>query len=115
MRDSETENPKTPLMESHPPLETPLHRFEPHAAAVSIDFSTSSSFGFPGQAFIAQYGAEQPVTTGGKFIFPGQKVSRLDMTTMQEQDFYLNTKRLSVTGSPNRPVLARFSPEGQTL
>jgi hypothetical protein len=81
---------------------------------VSFDFSSSDEFGFAGEAFVAEYGAEQPVTTGG-FIFPGQKIVRLDLETMRETDFYVKTKRMPGVEGPHRPVLARFSPDGNTL
>ena len=115
MQASDTENPTGPVLQDSPTPEQPLYLFEDHSAAVSIDFSTSASFGFMNDAFIAQFGAEQPVTTGGKFIFPGQKVSRLDLDTMQEHDFYANIKRLPGAEGPERPIMARFSPDGETL
>ena len=115
MADVEIDNPKSFVLQDHPQPEQPLHTFEDHAAAVALDFSSSAAFGFTGEAFVAQYGAEQPVTTGGAFVFPGQKVSRLNLSTMQEQDFYIKRKHVSPFGCPNRPILTRFSTDGTAL
>jgi glucose/arabinose dehydrogenase len=108
-----TKNPKGFLLRDHPgPPEQPLHLFEPHSAAVAIDFSSSERFGFRGEAFIAEYGSGAPFTSGGKIISRGHKIVRLDMTTMEERDFYVSK---SLTSGPRRPVQARFSPDGNSL
>jgi glucose/arabinose dehydrogenase len=112
MENLDSDNPKGFLLQDPLPPEQPLHLFEPHAAAVSIDFPPGSNFGFDGQAFVAEYGAGAPVTTGGKMVAPGQRLVRLDMKTMEEHDFYDST---GLTGGPRHPVQARFSPDGSTL
>jgi glucose/arabinose dehydrogenase len=115
MQHVEMDNPKAFVLENHPPVEQPLYSFQDHCSAVWLEFSSSTTFGYHGEAFVAQYGAEQPVTTGGKFIFPGQMVSRLNLDTLREEDFYLRTSRSPAAPCPNRPVLTRFSPDGETL
>ncbi|HEX2256257.1 MAG TPA: PQQ-dependent sugar dehydrogenase [Afifellaceae bacterium] len=108
----ETDNPKGFVLRDHPAApEQPLHVFTPHAAAASLDFATEA-FGFAGEAFVAEYGAGAPLTTGGKMISAGQKIVRLDMANMQERDFYIST---GMTGGPRHPVQAKFAPDGRAL
>lgn len=109
----DSENPKGFVLQEHPSEpEQPLYAFNPHSAAVTIDFSFSDAFGFRGQGFVAEYGSGAPLTTGGKMVSAGQKIVRLDMRTMQEQDFYINT---GLSGGPRHPVQAKFSPDGSAL
>lgn len=108
----DTENPKGFLLADHPSQpEQPLHLFEPHTAAVSIDFSRHGGFGFPEQAFVAQFGAGAPLTSGGKMMTRGHKIVRLDMNSFKEEDFFVSK---SYSG-PQRPVQAKFSPDGRSL
>ncbi|HYF31706.1 MAG TPA: PQQ-dependent sugar dehydrogenase [Chitinophagaceae bacterium] len=105
-----------PVLQNHPVPEKPLHAFEEHGAAVSIDFSSNNSFGFVNEAFVAEYGSEAPFTTGGKFIFPGHKIVRLNMRTMVEEDFYVKTSKIpGMSDGPERPVYLKFSPDGTAL
>lgn len=109
----ETGNPKGFVLQEHPsepPL--PLHVFPPHSAAVTLDFSSNDGFGFRGQGFVAQYGSGAPLTTGGKMVSAGNKIVRLDMRTMREEEFYIST---GLTGGPRHPVQAKFSPDGKAL
>jgi glucose/arabinose dehydrogenase len=110
----DSDAPTAPVMRDHPALEPPLYLFEAHCAAVSMDFSDSDAFGFRGEAFIAEWGAEQPFTTGGKMIFRGQKLVRLDLNSLQKSDFYRKRPGENLF-APNRPVMARFSPDGSAL
>ena len=113
MADVTTDNSKGFVMETHPSEpEQPLHIFTSHTAAVAIDFSISDRFGFEGQAFVAEFGSGAPFTSGGKVISRGHKIVRLDMATMQEEDFYVSR---SLVSGPRRPVQARFSPDGKSL
>lgn len=107
------ENPKGFVLQDHPSRPpAPLHVFTPHCAAVSIDFSSSDQFGFRGEAFVGQYGSGAPLTTGGSMDSPGKKIVRLDLTRMEEQDFYVST---GLIGGPTHPVQAKFSRDGRTL
>ena len=106
-------NPTGFLLQSHPSEPPPpLYAFAPHSAAVAIDFSPGGRFGYGGEAFVAHYGTGAPITTGGKMISRGQKISRLDLARKVEEDFYLST---GLTGGPRHPVQARFSPDGASL
>lgn len=107
------ENPSGFVLQDHPSQSPqPLHIFPPHSAAVAITFSPGGKFGFDGEAFIAHYGSGAPITTGGKMISRGQRITRLDMVGMAEEDFYVNA---GLTGGPRHPVQARFSPDGASL
>jgi glucose/arabinose dehydrogenase len=51
------------LLAHHPGTPpSPSARFEPHSGAMGLDFSRSSSFGYVGDAFVAQFGDATPVT-----------------------------------------------------
>jgi glucose/arabinose dehydrogenase len=46
------------VMQNQPPVEMPLTLFEPvHVSGIQIDFA-NESFGFPGEAFVAQIGTD---------------------------------------------------------
>jgi hypothetical protein len=110
------DTPKDAVLINEKRPEQPLHTFEEHSGAVSMDFSLSDQFGFQHEAFVAEYGSETPFTTGGKFMFPGHKIVRLNMDTMIEEDFYINTSKIpGVSGGPERPVQTKFSPDGKSL
>jgi glucose/arabinose dehydrogenase len=103
------------VLNKHPDLEEPLYTFENHSTATFMDFSRDEKFGYEGQAFVAQFGSEAPFTTGGKPVKAGRKVTRLDMKTMTEHDFFVS-KTFGVIGDgPNRPVFVKFSPDGESL
>ncbi|HEX8226854.1 MAG TPA: PQQ-dependent sugar dehydrogenase [Candidatus Saccharimonadales bacterium] len=102
-------------MAEHPPHEKPLKTFEEHSSCCTVELSTSDHFGYKGQAFISEYGSEAPFTTGGKPLGAGRRVTRLDLGTMTEHPFF-ESKTIGVIGDgPNRPVAAKFSPDGETL
>lgn len=115
MQRSKMDNPKGFVMQQHPEVEQPLHLFEEHSAAVAIDFSTSDQFGFKNQAFVAEFGSEMPLTTGGEITSAGHKIVRLDNGTMREEDFYVNTTPKPTGGGPKRPVMVKFAPDGEAL
>lgn len=91
-----------------------------HASADGFDFSRSPDFGHAGQAFIAEFGDEAPAT--GKVLGPvGFKVVRVDMQSGVVYDFAVNkgkkngpASRLG-SGGLERPVAARFTPDGAAL
>lgn len=103
------------VMMEHPAHEMPVHVFETHSSAVTLDFSTSDAFGFKGQAFVAEFGTEAPFTTGGKLLTAGRKVVRLDLETMTEHEFFESKTVAGIGEGPNRPVFVKFSPDGQSL
>jgi glucose/arabinose dehydrogenase len=91
-----------------------------HSSSDGFDFSKSERFGFVGQAFIAQFGDQAP--TVGKVRNPvGFKVVRVDPATGVIADFAINPGKqngpasLLESGGLERPIAARFSPEGTSL
>lgn len=94
-------------------------RFPVHSSADGFDFSRSDAFGHRGEAFVALFGDEAPAT--GKVLGPvGCSVVRVDPVTGVVEDFAVNRNRsgpASRTGGAGleRPVTARFSPDGRAL
>jgi glucose/arabinose dehydrogenase len=91
-----------------------------HSSSDGFDFSTSEAFGFQGQAFIAQFGDQAPLT--GKVSVPvGFKVVRVDVKTGQSADFAVNRGKENGpasflgTGGLERPVACRFDRGGENL
>ncbi|WP_242920909.1 PQQ-dependent sugar dehydrogenase [Pontibacter liquoris] len=110
-----------PLLQAHPNQPPkPAATFGVHSSSNGLDFSTNASFGFPGQAFVAQFGDMAPQV--GKVLGPvGFKVVRVDVHTGEITDFAVNKGKENGpasklgTGGLERPVAARFSPDGQSL
>jgi glucose/arabinose dehydrogenase len=98
----------------------PAAAFGVHASADGFDFSRSAAFGWPGQAFVAEFGDQAPQV--GKVLAPvGFKVVRVDPATGVVTDFAVNrgatngpASRLK-SGGLERPVAARFDPSGSAL
>ncbi|HET6567493.1 MAG TPA: hypothetical protein VFG50_05975 [Rhodothermales bacterium] len=91
-----------------------------HSSANGLDFSRSSTFGYQGEAFIAEFGDMAP--GAGKVLAPvGFKVVRVDPETGVVEDFAVNRGKLngpaSWQGSDGleRPIAARFDPSGTAL
>jgi hypothetical protein len=91
-----------------------------HSSSNGFDFSKSQSFGYVGEAFIAQFGDMAPKV--GKVLAPvGFKVVRVSTRNGVIQDFAVNRSKkngpASWTGGGGleRPVAAKFSPDGNTL
>jgi glucose/arabinose dehydrogenase len=91
-----------------------------HSSSVGLDFSRNPAFGYPGQAFIAQFGDLAPGV--GKVLGPvGYKVVRVDITSGVIQDFAVNVAEpgspasRSGSGGLERPVAVRFDPQGTAL
>lgn len=101
-----------------PPL--PKALFPVHSSADGFDFSRSASFGHVGEAFIALFGDEAPAT-GKVLASVGCSVVRVNVETGDIEDFAVN--RGSAAGPASkiggggleRPVAARFSPDGRIL
>jgi glucose/arabinose dehydrogenase len=91
-----------------------------HSSSDGFDFSRNDAFGFKGEAFIAQFGDQAPVT--GKVVAPvGFKVVRVNVSNGVIEDFAVNlgksngpASRLG-SGGLERPVAARFDASGATL
>jgi glucose/arabinose dehydrogenase len=101
-----------------PPM--PAARLGVHASADGFDFSRADAFGWPGQAFVAEFGDQAPGV--GKVIAPvGAKVVRVDVATGVVTDFAVNRGATngpaSVLGGGGleRPIAARFDPAGTAL
>ena len=95
-------------------------KFGVHSSASGFDFSTSETFGFAGQAFVAEFGDMAP--TVGKALAPvGYRVVRVDTESGVVEDFVLNrspkngpaTKLRS--GGLERPISVSFDPTGESL
>jgi glucose/arabinose dehydrogenase len=110
------DNPPGFVMQDHPERTPPAYVFsEDHAAATQLDFSRNEEFGYYGQAFVAEFGSGSPSTTGGHLVRAGQRIVRLETSTMSETDFYRNENPGFGGTGPERPVALRFSPDGTEL
>jgi glucose/arabinose dehydrogenase len=91
-----------------------------HSSSDGFDFSKNDRFGFSGQAFIAQFGDQAP-TVGDVRNPVGFKVVRVDPVTGVVADFAVNRGKQNGpasklgTGGLERPVAARFAPDGSAL
>jgi len=91
-----------------------------HSSSNMFDFSRSPFFGHVGEAFIAQFGDLSP--TAGKVLAPvGFKVVRVNVENGIVEDFAVNRGRVNGPASKigggglERPIAARFSPDGSAL
>jgi glucose/arabinose dehydrogenase len=98
----------------------PAAIFDVHSSTNGFDFSRSERFGHVGQIFAAQFGDMAPSV--GKVLHPvGFKVVRVDPQTGVIEEFAVNKGRSNGPASKigrhgfERPVAARFSPDGTAL
>lgn len=97
----------------------PAAFFGVHSSSNGFDFSPSGVFGYEGEAFVAQFGDLAPVA--GKVLHPvGFQVVRVDVATGDVQPFAVNRQDHGPAskvggGGLERPVAARFSPDGRSL
>lgn len=91
-----------------------------HSSSDGFDFSRNETFGYVGQAFIAQFGDEAPTT--GKVLNPvGFRVVRVDVETGVVEPFAVNRGKSNGPASMlngggfERPVAVRFTPDGSAL
>lgn len=91
-----------------------------HSSSNGIDFSRDEAFGYPGAAFVAQFGDMAPAV--GKVLAPvGYKVVRVDVETGVIHDFAANWGETNGpaswlnAGGLERPVNLRFDPSGRAL
>jgi glucose/arabinose dehydrogenase len=110
-----------PLLRNHPNKPPqPAAIFGVHSSSNGIDFSKSETFGFTGQAFVAQFGDMAP--KAGKVLSPvGFKVVSVDVNTGIIRDFATNkgkrngpASRLE-KGGLERPVSVKFNNKGDAL
>lgn len=109
------------LLSKHPAAPPdPVALFGVHASADGFDFSRNPAFGYAGQAFVAEFGDEAPTT--GKVLAPvGYSVVRVDTKTGVIYDFAANKGKSRGpaswlgSGGLERPVAARFNPDGTAL
>ncbi|MBD0305278.1 MAG: PQQ-dependent sugar dehydrogenase [Nitrospiraceae bacterium] len=110
-----------PLLVRHPGVPPPpVAIFGVHSSSDGFDFSRAAAFGYVGQAFIAQFGDQSPIS--GKVLSPvGFKVVRVNVETGVVEDFAVNRGRTNGPASKvgggglERPVAARFTPSGSEL
>ncbi|GAB3199165.1 glucose/arabinose dehydrogenase [Pontibacter aydingkolensis] len=110
-----------PLLAQHPDKPPkPAATLGVHSSSNGLDFSRSNSFGYQGEAFIAQFGDMAPGV--GKVLSPvGYKVVRVNVENGVVTDFAANKGKKTApasklnTGGLERPVSVKFSPDGQSL
>src|SRR5438105_693642 len=108
------------LLAEHPGTPPdPVLKFGVHSSSNGIDFCRNPSFGYEGQAFVAQFGDMAP--TVGKVIAPvGFKVVRVDVQNGTVDTFATNrgkngpASRLK-RGGLERPTAVKFDPDGTAL
>lgn len=98
----------------------PVATFDVHGSANGFDFSRSDRFGHVGQIFLALFGDMTPGV--GKLLSAvGFKVVRVDPRTGVVREFMVNRGKVNGPGSKigsaglERPVAARFDPDGTSL
>lgn len=109
------------LLERQPgEVPQPLAFLGVHSSSNGFDISRSEAFGFVGEAFIAQFGDMAPGV--GRVVGPvGFKVIRVNLATGVEKDFAANAGDRNgpasylESGGLERPVAARFTPDGREL
>lgn len=89
--------------------------FEHHSAAAGFDWAPAA-FGFEGQAFVARWGSGFPATYQDPDLH-GFDVARVDLRTRKVEPFAMNKKPgpaslIKGAGGFERPVVARFGPDG---
>ena len=97
------------LMQNHPPVEKPLALFEPpHTATQQMAFA-NKSFGFGGEAFVAEVGAHAVRGVG-------QSVVRVNIDNETTISDFLTLKNPNEANSTTfRPVDVEFSQNGTAL
>ena len=87
------------LLAYHPMMPPkPFSNFPNHAATMGFDFNYNKNFDGYGDAYIAEFGAEAPETTGGKPLPEvGHRVSRIDMNTGKIYTFAINRSGYAAT------------------
>jgi glucose/arabinose dehydrogenase len=110
-----------PLLQSYPNTPPkPIAVLGVHSSSNGFDFSTNSSFGYLGEAFIAQFGDMSPGP--GKVTRPvGFKIVRVNTGNGVIQDFAANKGKRNGPaswlgkGGLERPLSVKFDPSGKAL
>jgi glucose/arabinose dehydrogenase len=94
--------------------------FAVHSSSDGFDFSRNADFGYPGEAFVAQFGDMPP--GAGKVLFPvGFKIVRANIETGVINDFAVNKGKRNgpaswlKQGGLERPVSVKFDQPGTAL
>lgn len=95
----------------------PFAIFTPHSATMGFDFNYDPAFGYEGNAFMAEFGAEYPETTGGVPLpGVGHRVSMIDMTSGRISNFAINKTGYAASyaggGGLELPIDVVFGPDG---
>lgn len=112
--------PKPVLKSNGKTPPAPAAIFGVHSSANGFDFSRNPEFGYTGQAFVAQFGDMAP-DVGAVYGSVGFKVVNVDVTTGNISNFIVNKGKVNGPASQldhgglERPVEARFSPDGKAL
>ncbi|HYE78469.1 MAG TPA: PQQ-dependent sugar dehydrogenase, partial [bacterium] len=98
----------------------PAAVFGVHTSSNGFDFSRTPDFGHVGEAFVAEFGDMAPDV--GRIYGPvGYKVVRVNVARGTVEDFAVNKGRTNQAASEakkgglERPIAARFSPDGRAL
>jgi glucose/arabinose dehydrogenase len=110
-----------PLLKEHPnEPPKPVAILGVHSSSNGFDFSKSTTFGYRGEAFIAQFGDMAPKV--GKVLNPvGFKIVRVDVNTGVIRDFAVNKGKRNgpsswlKTGGFERPLSVKFDSSGEHL
>ncbi len=95
------------VMQNHPPVEKPLVLFKPaHTAVIQMAFA-NKSFGFEGEAFVAQIGSHAPPP--GTTV--GQNVVRVNIDNKTVSDFISLKNPTTIF----RPTDIAFSQDGTAM
>ena len=112
--------PRRLLARNPNPPPRPVAKFGAHASADGLDFSRNESFGYVGEAFVAEFGDMAPVS--GTVQHPvGFRIDRVELQGGIDHAFAVNRGRedapASKTGQGGfeRPIAARFDPSGKAL
>ena len=106
------------LLEEHPMKPPrPVSTFPAHSATMGFSFNEDPVFAPIGDAFIAEFGSNDPTTTGGKPLpHVGHRISRIDMQTGQVHVFAINRTGMAASetngGGFERPIDAVFDSGG---
>ncbi|MFN3403197.1 MAG: PQQ-dependent sugar dehydrogenase [Cytophagaceae bacterium] len=99
---------------------SPVAKLACHSSSCKFSFSGNEKFGYVNQAFIAQFGDMAP-EVGKIYNHVGFKIVRVDVENGIITDFAVNKGKKNQPASKankgglERPVSAKFSPDGESL
>ncbi|MDF2437340.1 MAG: glucose dehydrogenase [Bacteroidota bacterium] len=112
--------PKSVLLKHPQQPPKPKAVFDVHSSADGFDFSSSNSFGYEGDAFVALFGDMAP-NVGTVYGPVGFKIVRVNMKNGDVVDFAVNKGHKNgpastlKTGGLERPIAAKFDNTGKAL